>query len=253
MKRIVLMVLALAVLAPFAVAAQEMEEEQLPLVYAAYYKIGYDDMQEWIALYHRVSVPILQELQDEGIITGWNVWSHQTGGKYNWRFAVRAPEWAQLGEFWEQYLARLAEQFPEELAGSAGLIKAHDDEIWDITGVHMTDPAPDTKYIYDSLYQISFADMDAWNATWGEIIAPVLNQAMTDGILGGWVTEGHNTGGRFNWKVLYFFEAWDTMDDVFGRITEAITADPAVWQHIGGMIKDHDDIIWSTVPEPEGM
>jgi hypothetical protein len=253
MRRTVLAVLALAVLAPFAVAAQETEEQQPLLVYVAYYKIGYADMQEWIQQYHNVSVPILQELQEEGVIQGWNVWSHQTGGEYNWRFAVRAPEWAQLSQFWEQYLGRLAERFPEDLDRGAEMIRAHHDEIWDITGVYMTDPAPATQYVYDSRYQLSFADMDDWNSTWDEVIAPALNQAMADGILGGWVTEGHNTGGRFNWKVLYFFEAWDNMDDTFERITAAITADPAVWQHIGGMIKAHDDIIWSVVPEPEGM
>jgi hypothetical protein len=253
MRRTVLAVLALAVLAPFIAAAQEAEEQEPLLVYVAYYKIGYADMQEWIGQYHEISVPILQELQDEGNIQGWNVWQHQTGGEYNWRFAVRAPQWAQLGQFWEQYLGRLAERFPEVLDRGGVMVRAHYDEIWDITHVSMTDPAPATKYVYDSRYQLSFSDMDEWNGTWDELLAPVLDQAMADGILGGWVLEGHNTGGRHNWKVLYFFEEWDNMDDVFGRLTTAITADPEVWQRFGGLIASHDDVIWSMVPEPEGM
>jgi hypothetical protein len=251
MRRTVFAVLALAVLAPFAVAAQETEEQETPQVYTALYKIGYADMEEWIRVYHEVSVPILEELQEEGIIQGWNVWQHQTGGEYNWRFAVRATQWAQFGQFWEQYLGRLAERFPDDLARSAEMIRAHKDEIWDITGVHFPDPPPATQYVYDARYQLSFSDMDAWNSTWEEVLAPALEQAMADGVLGGWVTEGHNTGGRFNWKVLYMFEEWDDMDDLFSRLTAAITADPEVWQRVGGMIKAHDDVIWSMVPEPE--
>ncbi len=253
MRRTVLAVLTLAVLAPFAAAAQEAEEQETLQVYVAYYKIGYADMEEWIRLYHEVSVPILQELQDEGTIQGWNVWQHQTGGEYNWRFAVRAPQWAQLGQFWEQYLARLAERAPEDFDRSAGMIRAHYDEIWDITAVHIPDPEPATQYVYDARYQLAFTDMDEWNGTWDEVLAPVLDQAMADGVLGGWVLEGHNTGGRYNWKVLYFFEEWDDMDDLFARLTAAITADPAVWQRVAGMIDAHDDVIWSMVPEPEGM
>jgi len=251
MRRTVLAVLALAVLAPFVAVAQEAEEQQPLQVYVAYYKIGYAEMEEWIRVYHEVSVPILQELQDEGTIQGWSAWQHQTGGEYNWRFAVRAPQWAQLGQFWEQYLARLAERFPDELAVSSAMIQAHYDEIWDITGIHMPDSPPATQYVYDSRYQLNFTDMDEWNAVWDEVLAPVMEQAMTDGLLGGWVTEGHNTGGRFNWKVLYMFEEWDDMDDFFMRVTGAITADPQVWQRIAGMIDAHDDVIWSMVPEPE--
>ena len=65
MRRTVLAVLALAVLAPFAAAAQEAEEQAPVQVYVAYYKIGYADLAEWTSSYFENSVPILQELQDE--------------------------------------------------------------------------------------------------------------------------------------------------------------------------------------------
>lgn len=253
MRRTVFAVLALAVLAPFAAAAQEAEDQAPVQVYVAYYKIGYADLEEWTSSYFEHSVPILQELQEEGVIQGWNVWQHQTGGEYNWRFAVRTAEWAQLGQFWQEYLGRLMDRAPETFERNTRMIRAHYDEIWNLTAVHIPDPPPNTQYVYDSRYQLSFADMDEWNGTWDEVLAPVLNQAMADGILAGWVLEGHNTGPRYNWKVLYFFEEWDDMDDLFSRLTAAITADPAVWQRVGGMIAAHDDVIWSMVPEPEGM
>ena len=30
-------------------------------------------------------------------------------------------------------------------------------------------------------------------------------------------------------------------------------SDPAVWNAAGSMIMAHDDVIWETVPDPEGM
>jgi hypothetical protein len=86
--------------------------------------------------------------------------------------------------------------------------------------------------------------------SWNETAAPILNGAMEDGILGGWVREGHNTGGRYNWKVLYLFEEWDHIDDLFERLVSQLMADAELWQKLGRMIAAHDDIIWTSVPEP---
>ena len=118
-----------------SLAAQQAEEQTPTQVYVAYYKISYADLEDWIAVYHEHAVPILQELQDEGVIQGWGVWQHSTGGEYNWRFAVRASDWSQFGQFWEEYLGRLWNQTPD----SRTMIQAHDDEILDITEVNVPD------------------------------------------------------------------------------------------------------------------
>jgi hypothetical protein len=78
----------------------------------------------------------------------------------------------------------------------------------------------------------------------------MLDAAIQDGTLGGWVIESHNTGGRYNWKVLYFFEEWDTIDDFFESVLPRIMGDAALWSRMGGMIQAHDDIIWTSVPNP---
>jgi hypothetical protein len=241
----------LALLFAPPIAAQQAEEQAPTQVYVAYSKISYADLEDWIQIYHEHSVPILQELVDEGTIVGWNVWQHSTGGEYNWRFAVLAGEWSQFGEFWGAYLGRLEERAPDASARAGAMIQAHYDEIWDLTEVNVPDDL-DYQYVYDSKFQISFAEMDEWNRTWTEVAGPILNQAMEDGILGGWVLEGHNTGGRYNWKVLYFFEEWDDMDDLFERLLSQLTADAERWQRIGNMMAAHDDVIWASVPDPAG-
>ncbi len=243
--------LALLLATP-SLAAQQAEEQTATQVYVAQFKISYADLAEWIQIYHEHSVPILQELVDEGTIAAWNVRQHNTGGEYNWRFALLANEWSQFGEFWGAYLGRLEERAPEASARIGAMIQAHYDEIWDLTEVNVL-PDSDYRYMYDAKFQISFAEMDEWNRIWTEVAGPILNQAMEDGILGGWVFEGHNTGGRYNWKVLYFFEEWDDMDDLFERVFSQLTADPELWQRFGTMIAAHDDVIWESVPDPSGM
>lgn len=243
--------LALLLATP-SLAAQQAEEQTATQVYVANYKLSYADLEDWIAVYHEHTVPILQELQDEGVIQGWGVWQHSTGGEYNWRFAVRASDWSQFGQFWEEYLGRLQNRAPEAFGRTRAMIQAHYDEIWDLTEVNVPDGL-NAQYLYDSRFQISFAEMDQWNRIWTEVVSPILNQAMEDGILGGWIFEGHNTGGRYNWKVLYFFEEWDDMDDLFERVFSQLTADSELWQRIGNMMAAHDDVIWESVPNPSGM
>ena len=242
---------ALLLAAP-SLPAQQAEEQPPTQVYVAHHKISYADLEEWNALYHEHAVPILRELVDEGVIQGWGAWQHSTGGEYNWRFAVRASQWSQLGEFWEAYLGRLAERAPEAFARTGAMIQAHYDEIWDVTQVNVPEGL-NAQYLYDSRFQISFAEMAQWNSIWTDVVVPILNQAMEDGLLGGWVIKGHNTGGRYNWKVLYLFEEWDDMDDLFERVLSQLTADAELWQRIGNMLRAHDDVIWASVPDPSDM
>jgi len=247
MSRIISCIALAMLLAPTQLAAQA---EAGSKVYAAYYKISYADMAEWIAGHFEHEVPILEELQGEGVIQTWAIWQHMTAGEYNWRFAAIADDWAKFDTFWSEFLGRWEERAEEHFDRSGEIIQAHYDEIWDLTEVHFPeDAAP--QYMYDSSYQISFSDMEEWNANWSELVTPVLNQGMEDGLLAGWALEGHNTGGRHNWKVLYFFDEWDHIDDLFERLESAWVANPALFERSAAMVDGHDDVIWSAVAVPD--
>ncbi|UCC83802.1 MAG: hypothetical protein JSW46_02390, partial [Gemmatimonadota bacterium] len=65
------------------------------------------------------------------------------------------------------------------------------------------------------------------------------------GILGGWVRLGHHTGGPHNFKVLYMFDSWDDMDDLFQRALETMAEQhPDEWARMSEMFQAHDDAIW---------
>lgn len=249
MSNRVLPSLVVTALLAVPLSAQQADPPPPTHLYEAYFKISFADLPAFIESYQQHTVPVMRQLQEEGTIQGWNAWTHETGGEYNWRFAIRTWDWAALGTFWEEYLSRLS---AEGMAAGNQMIASHYDEIWGIDDIHVTEGI-DTQYMYSSGFQVSFGDLEHWNRAWDHHAAPVLNQGMTDGLLGGWVILSHNTGNRHNWRVLYLFEEWDDMDDLFKRLLDALQSDPHVWETIGRMIQSHEDNIWSPVPIEAGM
>ncbi|HSR41635.1 MAG TPA: hypothetical protein VLL48_05680, partial [Longimicrobiales bacterium] len=207
-----LTVLALAL--PFVAPTLAAQEEPAH-VYLAYFKIGYADLDEWNREYWEYSVPILDDLQEEGVIQGYNQYQHDVGSDFNIRFAVRTYDWAALGTFWDEYLTRLGAAAPN--SASNRMIVEHYDEIWDIAEVHQPENPAAEAYLYESTFRHNFADQEAWAEIWNGVAAPILQEAMDEGLLTSWVRLAHNTGGPHNSKVLYFFEEWDDIDDMFAR------------------------------------
>ena len=164
---------------------------------------------------------------------------------------MRTSDWASINTFWGEYLSRLQEATPAEEWDAGGrMIAEHRDAIWDIGEVH-TRPERETAYLYASTFRLSFADMEEWNGIWTDVVAPVLEAAMAEEILGGWVKLNHNTGGPHNSKVLYFFESWDDIDDLFGKLLGTMADEhPDEWARANELFHAHDDVIW--VPTTRG-
>lgn len=251
MQRALICLAGLALVGAQPVVGQE-QERQANYVYEAFYRVSGADMEEWNQQYREYSVPVLRALQEEGVIEGWNQWQHQTGGEYNVRLAMRTYDWASLETFWDEYLSRLQEAMPEAAwqSGSRMIIE-HRDEIWDIGAVNV--PANmQASHIYASTFRVNFADMTEWNRMWTEVATPILEQAMSDGILSGWVKLNHNTGGPHNSKILYFFDSWDDIDDMFARLGQTMQEEhPDEMTRIGELSQAHDDVIWVPTSESE--
>lgn len=243
MRRSFAWLVLLALLVPSGVA---LGQEDPAHVYLAFYKVGFDDLDEWNRQYWEYAVPVLEELRAEGVIQGWNQWQHDVGSEYNVRFAVRTYDWASLGTFWSEYLSRLREVTPEaEWDASSRMIQAHRDEIWDVDEIQVSDDL-EVARAYVSSFQLSFADTQEWDRIWSEVSAPILQEAMDDGLLGGWVKLTHNTGGPHNGKVIYLFEEWDDIEDMWAMFLGTLAEDhPEDWSATMGMVQAHDDVIWA--------
>ena len=240
-------VLRFAVLAFFFSTPLASQEPASPShVYEAYFRIEYSDLDAWNQFYWEYSVPVLEELREEGLIEGWNQWQHHTGSQYNIRFAVRTYDWASISTFWAEYLSRA------EAAVSAAeweewdrMIIEHRDEIWDIGEVN-TLPDFETTHLYAAMFRVNFADIEEWDQEWSDLSATILQDAMSEGLLGGWVRLDHNTGGPYNSKHLYLFDDWDRIDDViFERLLGSLMEEqPERWARINELFHAHDDVIW---------
>lgn len=226
--------------------AQQQDQDTTNLYYVADYNIAWESILEWNKMYQDHSVPILQGLVDDGVITGWSAWMHNTGAEYNWRMVIESSTWDNLDQFWDQYLSGYPEDVMEE---SGDMLTAHRDQIWDASMVKFAENVSDTKYIYEALYQVNFSNMESWNSIMQEREIPVWDKAMENDLINGYVVLGHNTGDRYNHGRVYLFSEWDTMDDFHGYIMEDILSDAKLWNKVGSMIEAHTDAIWERVPD----
>lgn len=214
------------------------------LFYIADYNIDWQSLADWNEAYWEHSVPILQTLVDEGIITGWSAWQHNSGGDYNWRMVIDAADWDNFNEFWDEYLGRLPE---EAMQQTSPMIRSHRDQIWDNEMSNFPESAADAKWAYEALYQVDFTDIEEWTDDMKDKDISVWNSAMEKGLLAGWAVMGHNTGDRFNHGQVFLFQEWDQMDDFMNYSFEAIMSDEERWTKIGSMMKGHTDAIWERV------
>jgi hypothetical protein len=91
-----------------------------------------------------------------------------------------------------------------------------------------------SEYFYDTQFLVNFADLERWTEAWTGKLRPALQGAVDDGILDGWVEESHNTGGRFNWKVILMIDEWDDIGDLQSRFFSAAPLGDPLWHMFTG-------------------
>lgn len=228
---------------------QPPADEAQPMIYEAFYAVDYGSVGDWTAQHRAFAVPVLQSLRDEGLISGWSYWRHQTGGDgYNFRLAIRS-DWAGFNTFWAEYGSQLREAMPEaEWRERSAMVDRHRDSIWNIEQAGSSESDGEATHLYASTFRVDFPDLDEWNEIWELVVVPTYNRATEAGSLRGWVKLSHNTGGDHNFKVLYFFDGWDQIDDFFADLTSSLADDhPVRFARLNEMLREHDDAIWIPV------
>ena len=242
LRRLLLSALLVGLTAPGMVAQQAQVGTR---VYVALFNVKYSDIPQWTADYNEVGVPILEALVAEGAVTTFNMRMHHTGGEYTFRQALVGDDDTNYDAVWEAYLDRFAEANPAAFDRTNRMILAHADEIWTIDASRLP-TAGQTQYTYEAQFQINFADLERWNELWTQDLVPVADQAMADGLLQGYVVEGHNTGGPFNWKILFLYDEWDDLNEIEAAIFEAAPLDHPLWS----IPTAHKDELWQALPPP---
>jgi len=233
--------LAALLFAPLPGAAQS----DAPRVYISYLKLDFADMDAMIEGYQEVEVPVLDALVEEGILTGYGLATHDTGGEYNLRMVLATPNWDALGDFWDAYFARLPEDY---VASVMSMIRGHTDEIWVIGEMAQVEGADPPGLLYESAWEIAYDQIEGWTADFDEYGRPALQRAMNQGLITGWVRLDHDTG-PWNVKYVYWLTEWDAYDDVAALLAEGRTEmDPEMMR----APMAHEDHIWRMVPTTGG-
>lgn len=243
-RRSLLALLLIAVAVP-GVAAQEAPAQNR--IYIATYKIAYSDIPAWSEAYYTNAVPILEALVEEGMLLGFNTRMHHTGGEYTIREGYIGHEDTDYDDFWDAYLGRYAEAHPAAFERTNRMIQAHEDEIWDLQALNLGDGGGNVRYLYEAKFQVNFADLERWNQAWEEHFLPVADEAVAEGLVRGYVIQGHNTGGKYNWKFAWLFDEWDNFDDVEAAFFGAVPLTDPVF----GMFSAHRDELWQALPPPQ--
>lgn len=232
-----------------ATTAFAQAEESTEYAYVADFKINYGDLMEWMDSHYENVVPVLNSLQEDGIITGWTTWQHNTGSDYNWRMVFNTSGWDNINNFWTEYYSRLP---ADAMSESMSMIEEHRDNIY-VSGGYAYAEDVNIKYAYESQFHINFSDMEKWEEVWNGKMLPAIKSQMTADYSAGYFIGNHNTGGKYNRIQVYFFEEWDDIDDFNAALMGSMMSNPEEWKTTGAMVQSHSDIIWELVPYEREM
>jgi len=209
----------------------------------ASHSVRFSDIPAFAALYRGAAVPVMANLVEDGMITGYGVWMHNMGGKYNLRWHLAGMEGTNFEQAWTEVITGIDAVDPEGLEAFNRSVLAHKDEVWNLGERNLESPA-DASYVYENLFKVNRADLPRWNELWADVL-PALDGAISDGLMRGYVVEEHNTGGEFNWNLVVFFDDWDTIDDAQVVFFENIPLDHEIWT----MAIAHKDEVWAQIPD----
>ena len=241
LRRITLGLALCGLMAPVLVAQNAPVNTR---VYISLYNVKYGDIPEYTAFYEANTRPILESMVADGTITGFGIHMHHTGGEYTIRQRLSGTDDTNFETAALVLNTRLMESNPSGSERQNGMIQAHTDEVWTIGRRNVPENTGTVQYVYEAQFQVNRAELPRWSQIWEDDMYPVLERAIADDLLAGYVVLEHNTGGRFNWKILWLSETWDSIDDFEAAFFGAAPMDHPMWS----MYTSHRDELWQTLP-----
>lgn len=87
-----------------------------------------------------VSVPILNELVDEGMLSGWGQFNHAWGDEWNVNFWYVAQSQSAFVVFWDEFVNRVRERHPGAFGEIVQYFQAHKDNMYVIRNQYQAMP-----------------------------------------------------------------------------------------------------------------
>ena len=241
LRRITLGLALCGLMAPVLVAQNAPVNTR---VYISLYNVKYGDIPEYTAFYEANTRPILESMVADGTITGFGIHMHHTGGEYTIRQRLSGTDDTNFETAALVLNTRLMESNPSGSERQNRMIQAHTDEVWTIGRRNVPENTGTVQYVHEAQFQVNRAELPRWSQIWEDDMYPVLERAIADDLLAGYVVLDHNTGGRFNWKILWLSETWDSIDDFEAAFFGAAPMDHPMWS----MYTSHRDELWQALP-----
>jgi hypothetical protein len=87
-----------------------------------------------------ITVPILQELVDEGMLAGFGQFNHAWGDEWNVNFWYVAKDMASFNAAWNEFVKRVSERHPGTFGAMVKHFKAHKDNMYVIRNQYQAAP-----------------------------------------------------------------------------------------------------------------
>ncbi len=104
------------------------------VVEVSYYKIKGGDKAEWLALYKKNHLPILQDHQKAGLIQSIEIYEiafHQAEPAWDYQVVMRMKNWAAFDE-----MAKREEEVKKRLYSSQAQLDKEENRRWELTERH---------------------------------------------------------------------------------------------------------------------
>jgi hypothetical protein len=246
-KLIMAGMLTLALVAPFAVAAEEQEKQSDTFIYATYFYCDTARQDEVDELVKNNTAKFYDAAVADGTITGWGWLRHHTGGKWR-RIQYHAAGSLEALLAAQDIISGRIEKAGLANDGFAAICNAHDDYIWKAEAGNslQSDRGSAGLSVYEEC-DITREDRALEIAK--STFAPVLDKAVADGKIKSWGYNSHVLGGQYRALQTMTGADFASLLKARGEILDAIygDGDNALANEYSSICGSHSDYLWEFV------
>jgi hypothetical protein len=243
MKRLLgVATLALALAAPFGLAAQGEKDEKETYIYSTYFFCKNGMFEELDAEVSEHLAPAYDAAVKDGTLGGWGWLAHHTGGKWNRVFYTVSDSMKGLFAAQKSMAERTKDLPDEAFSAACGM---HEDYIWQSEANNGT--MGKRGKVGMSVYHVcDFNREDRADELVKNVFAPHYDKAIESGKITSWGWSSHVVGGKYRKLSTMTGESFEAVLKARGEILEAIygDGDNADANEFSDICGSHSDYLW---------
>jgi hypothetical protein len=245
--------LALAILAPAGLIADEHEKQEETYIYATYFYCNTSKEEKADEFVAKHSAPIYDAAVADGTINAWGWLRHHTGGKWR-RIQYHTSNTVEgLLSAQETIGKRMDEAMGDSDEDMSRYCSGHDDYIWQ--GKAGGDGTAERGKVGISVYYVcSMAEEDRIDELFLKVTKPWLEKAASEGKLTSWGWNSHVFGGKYRRLETMTGPDFPTLLKARAEIIAGIYGDEGNPDaaEFDKLCSSHSDYMWEIVHEKSG-